>query len=263
VLQVAELPPPGEVFPFTLPLLRGCRSLDLAAPVTVLVGENGSGKSTLLEALAWACDLPVAGSVQDVGADATLPHARSLGRAMKLTWTARSKRGLFFRAEDYFGFVKAQNRMKAEMRRDLERLRQERPHLPEGELRRIGAPYAGAIAATEARYGPDLDAASHGESFLAFFKGRIRGAGLYVLDEPEAALSSLRQLAFLSLLKEATARGAQVILATHAPILMAFPGAKLYEISEDRVVTKAFDDLEHVRLLRAFLQAPDGYLRHL
>ena len=182
---------------------------------------------------------------------------------MRLSWTRRTRRGLFLRAEDYFGFVKAQNRMKAEMRQALERLEQENPHLPEGELKRISTPYAGSIAATEARYGQNLEAHSHGESFLAFFKGRLTGKCVYILDEPEAALSPLRQLAFLSLVKAAVARGAQFILATHAPILMALPEARLYEIRGDALAQAEFDELEHVRMMREFLEAPDTFLRHL
>jgi len=263
VLLEVQLPPSGDAFPFTLPLLRHTRTLTLDAPVTVLVGENGSGKSTLLEALAWACELPVAGSASGLDADETLRHVRPLGDAMRLSWTTRTRRGLFLRAEDYFGFVKAQNRMKADMRAQLGRLRLESPTLPEGELSRISQPYARSVVETEARYGGDLDAKSHGESFLAFFKGRLTGEGLYLLDEPEAALSPLRQLAFLALLKGAVAYGAQFIVATHAPILMAYPHAKLYEIREGGLVEVSFDDLAHVNAMRDFLASPEAFLRHL
>jgi predicted ATPase len=261
MLLEVQLPAPEDAFPFNLPFLQGDAKVALA-PVTVFVGENGSGKSTLLEALALACDLPAAGST-DAAQDNTLEPVRPLADALKLSWTHRTRQGLFFRAEDYFGFVKAQNRMKAELRESLVQLRLENPTLPEAEFRRISAPYSGSLAATEARYGADLDAQSHGESFLAFFKGRLSGRGLYLLDEPEAALSPLRQLAFLSLLKEAAGRGAQILLATHAPILMAYPGALLYELREGRLERTAYDDLESVRTMREFLGAPESFTRHL
>ncbi len=261
MLLELHLPDHEGTFPFDLPLLQDAPEVALA-PVTLLVGENGSGKSTLLEALALACELPGAGSL-DPARDPTLEAVLPLADALRLVWTERTRRGLFFRAEDYFGFVRAQNRMKAELRRDLERLKHENPDLPEGEMRRVAAPYSGSLAATEARYGEDLDRQSHGESFLAFFKGRLTGRGLYLLDEPEAALSPLRQLAFMSLLKDAVGRGAQVILATHAPILMAYPGALIYEIRGGRLEPTSYDDLESVRTLRDFLAAPEQFTRHL
>lgn len=153
--------------------------------------------------------------------------------------------------------------MKAELREDAARLERENPGLSKGELHRISAPYRGSLGATEARYGRDLDAQSHGESFLAFFKGRLTGTGLYILDEPEAALSPLRQLALMSLLKTAVERGAQVLMATHAPVLMAYPGASLYEIREGKLCRTEYDDLETVRTLRDFLAAPESFTRHL
>ncbi|MEX2540961.1 MAG: AAA family ATPase [Trueperaceae bacterium] len=263
LLQEVRLPSPSGHFPFSLPLLRNSGAIALDRPVTVLVGENGSGKSTLLEAIALACELPVVGSVESSAADSSLDAVRPLADALKLTWSRRTRRGLFLRAEDYFGYVTAQNRMKAEMRGELERLRRENPTLPELELRRISSPFAGSLAATEQRYGGDLDARSHGESFLALFKGRLTGEGLYVLDEPEAALSPLRQLAFMALLKDAVARGAQFLIATHAPMLMAFPGARLYEVRDEEIVRAEYDELEHVRTMRDFLAAPEAFLRHL
>lgn len=263
LLEEVRLPPRADEFPFSLPILTGTCTLAFDRPVTVLVGENGSGKSTLLEAIALAGELPMVGSVESSAADVSLDPVRPLADALNLTWSRRTRRGLFMRAEDYFGYVKAQNRMKADMRSELERLRRENPTLPELELRRISSPFAGSLAATDERYGGDLDARSHGESFLALFKGRLTGEGLYVLDEPEAALSPLRQLAFMALLKDAVARGGQFLIATHAPMLMAFPGARLYEVRGEQIVRSEYDELEHVRTMRDFLAAPEAFLRHL
>lgn len=253
---------PTVGFPFDLPVVRGLEPLRFSAPVTIVVGENGSGKSTLLEALACASERVSAGSVA-LGRDPSLEHARALAAALQLSWTQKTRRGFFLRAEDFFGYVKAQNAMKAQMRTELDRLQRDNDQLSELELKRISAPYAGSVRATEQRYGKDLDANSHGESFIAFFKARFGTPGLYILDEPEAALSPLRQLAFLSLLKEAARGGAQVILATHAPILMAYPGAQLLELRDGRLHKTLFEDIAHVKLLRDFLDLPEGFLRHL
>lgn len=113
------------------------------------------------------------------------------------------------------------------------------------------------------RYGGDLDARSHGEAFLSFFRSRLVGPGLYLLDEPEAALSPVRQLALLVLLKEASSRGAQFLVATHAPILTALPGARVLEWTHHGLAETDWRDLGHVDLLRSFLNDPDAYLRAL
>ena len=262
-LRSVALPEAGETFPFDLPVLREAPRLALDAPVTMLVGENGSGKSTILEAVAWAAELPMAGSVERLDADRSLAHVGPLGDALQLSWERKTRRGFFLRAEDFFGYVKAQNAMKLELRTDAERIRRENRHLPEKELQRILGPYMGSVAATDARYGGDLDGRSHGESFIAFFKGRITGPGLYLLDEPEAALSPLRQLAFLTLIADAVARGAQFLIATHAPILMACPHARIYALDGERIAPTEFDDVEHVQILRSFLASPEAYLRHI
>lgn len=263
MLRSAVLPEPGDVWPLTLPLLQRVRTVPLDAPVTLLVGENGTGKSTLLEALAIATELPAAGSRDRPADDPSLASLQPLADGLRLDWTARSRRGLFLRAEDFFGYVREQNARDAEARSEAERLARERPDLPELELRRIQSPWLGPVASRRARYRGDLEARSHGEAFLAFFRARLSGPGLYLLDEPEAALSPLRQLALLSLIKEAVAAGAQFVIASHAPIVMAAPDARILELSSDGMREARFDDLEHVAVLRSFLEAPEAYLRHL
>ena len=179
---------PEAGFPANLPLLAGAPEVELDAGVTILVGENGSGKSTLLEALALATEVPTVGSNDDAQLDSTLSHLMPLADGLRLTWTQRSRRGLFMRAEDYFGYVQRQRRMVRELRQEAERVSAEAEGQHEGERRRRMGPYTGSAAAMDARYEGDLDARSHGQSFLAFCKGRFTGAGLYLLDEPEAAL---------------------------------------------------------------------------
>jgi predicted ATPase len=251
-------------FPFSIPALRGLGSVDLARPVTFLVGENGSGKSTFLEALAWAIQAVTVGS-EPLDQDPTLEHVRPLGRALRPVWSSRVRRGFFLRAEDFFGFVKRTNRSRAELEAQGRRVRAERPELPQGELDRIASPFEGSARALAERYGEDMDARSHGEQFLAFFQSRLVPGGLYLLDEPEVPLSPSRQLALLSILKgEVDGRQpSQFVIATHSPILMALPGARILSFDQTPIREVAYEDLEHVRLTRDFLNRPEQFLRHL
>ncbi len=266
-LQSVALSPIAEgsagQFPFTVPAIRSLTQLTFSTPVTFLVGENGSGKSTFLEALASAAGSIAAGSV-DVERDSSLAAARQLGQRLKLVWSKRTRKGFFLRAEDYFGYVRRLAAMREEM---------------EGELREIEAEYKdrSLLAQNMAKmahsrelhdlknqYGGDLDHRSHGESFFAFFRARFTPDGLYLLDEPETPLSPIRQLAFLSLLKEMVeSQRAQFIIATHSPILMAYPGAVILNFDQTPVQPVAYDELEHVRLTRDFLNNPQAFLRRL
>ena len=124
-------------------------------------------------------------------------------------------------------------------------------------------PHANELHAIKKRYGEGLDSRSHGESFLALFQSRFVPNGLYLLDEPEAPLSPIRQLAFLSALKQMIAEESQFIIATHSPIIMAFPDAEILSFDGGQIRKVKYDDLEHVTLTREFLNDPKTYLRHL
>ena len=188
---------PG-VHPFTLAVIGEDLDLSLTTPVTFLVGENGAGKSTLLEALAWAAGFGQSGGHRDQsfaeGAD-----GHTLGRALRMGWRQRVSGGFFLRAETFFNF----------------------------------ASYLEEVGSTFAAYGgKSLHAQSHGEAFLALFNHNFED-GLFILDEPEAALSPQRQLAFLKILHELSFKKvAQFIIATHSPILMAYPNATLLRLSK-------------------------------
>lgn len=250
-------------FPFSVPTIAGLTELELDAPVTLLVGENGSGKSTFLEALAIAARLPAVGASR-LADDPTLGAQRRLAAQLKLTWRgARTHRGFFLRAEDFFGFQKEVGRMLAEHRAELERVdRDMADHSAYGRTLAKG-PHAASIAGLTRSYGEDPDARSHGEAFLRLFGSRLVPEGLYLLDEPEAALSPQSQLAFLAMLKDALDAGSQFVIATHAPILMATPGATILGFDEAPVRAIAFEELASVQLVRDFLQAPDRYLRRI
>ena len=243
-------------FPFGVPAIAALPPLDLRAAVTYFVGENGSGKSTLLEAIAWAARLPAVGS-DELARDATLQAQRRLGDALRLTWTRRTRRGFFLRAEDFFGYLRREARTDA-------RLDRERREAASGRAAESVWPHAvhpdEEAAAPQLR---ELDSRSHGESFFDLFQSRVHGEGLYLLDEPESPLSPRRQLAFLALMADAVGAGAQFVIATHSPILLAYPGARIYSFDEPPVREVPFAELEHVTVTRDFLEAPERYLRHL
>lgn len=254
-----------EDYPFSLPLLRQFHELHFEAPLTIFVGENGSGKSTLLEGIAALVNLPVIGS-GSIRQDESLAHARELAKALRPVWTSRPQRGFFLRAEDFFGFVRQMNSMRKEMLAELaesERQARERG-ASEYAVMMSKLPWQGQIASMESRYGEDLDAASHGESFLQLLQARVVPDGLYLLDEPEAALSPMRQLALLAFFKQSIEEmGCQFILASHSPILLAYPQAQIMQFDEGTLKQVRFDDLEHVRFTRDFLQDPQQFLRFL
>lgn len=255
---------PSEGYPFSLPLMRHFGPLQLPAAVTFFTGENGTGKSTLLEAIAANAGLPAAGDAE-IQVDETLSEARKLGDHLRLGWKKRTHRGFFLRAEDFFRFQQRVNSLQfglSQLAGQYSRDLVEEPENREGILRARGY-ILGQKRQLEDTYGADADARSHGEAFLHFFEKRLVPGGLYLLDEPEAPLSPLRQLAFLSLLKGYVARDCQFIITTHSPILMAFPGAQLLDFNAHPIAPISYDDIEHVALTRSFLNNPDSYLRRL
>lgn len=249
-------------FPFSIRTVQELQRLDFASPVTFFVGENGSGKSTLLEAMATAIGLPTVGSAATRD-DATLADQRELGRALRLTWNVRVRRGFFLRAEDFFGFAKAIEQLKAELRKRAAEIDVEyegRSALAKGLA--LG-PLQASLHELERSYGEGLDLQSHGESFIKLFQSRLVPGGIYLIDEPEAPLSPQSQLGFIAILKEMVQQECQFIIATHSPILLAFPNATIYSFDESPVAAVAFDQLDHVTLTRDFLNNPEAFLRRL
>ena len=249
-------------FPFDIPAVRSLGRLAFEAPVTMFVGENGSGKSTLLEALAIAARAVTAGSAE-AAEDPSLEGVRALAGELQLSWATRTHRGFFLRAEDFFGYATRIARLRSELAAGLAAVDAEyadRPGLAHDLAR---TPYLRELGDLERRYGEGLDAQSHGESFLRFFQTRLVPRGTYFLDEPEAPLSPARQLAFLALLRQMVEADCQVVLATHSPILLAFPGAAIWSFDADPIARVAYESLEHVTLTRDFLTNPEAFLRHL
>lgn len=252
-----------ERFPWSVPSVRTLGTLDFPSPVTFLVGENGSGKSTILEAIAAATSLPAIGAELRVDADDSLAAQRQLGASFKLVWERRTRRGFFLRAEDFFGFTKTLARMRADFLRELDEVDAEYQGRSAWARTLRTGPIRASLGEMESRYGVDLDANSHGQSFLRLFQSRFVPQGLYLLDEPEAPLSPQSQLGLLAMLKDMVAQQAQFIIATHSPMLLAFPGATIYSFDKLPVAAVAYDDLEHVALTREFLADPDRFLRRL
>ena len=253
-----------QAFPFTVPAIRTLEGLPLERPVTFFVGENGSGKSTLLEGIAAAARLPTVGSAE-VQHDDTLDAQRRLGKALRLSWAKRTPRGFFLRAEDFFGFTKRLARLRAELQ--LEKLEAVQQYKAGGRSDaalglKLG-PLQTSIAEMEKRYGTSLDANSHGESFLKLFQSRFVPGGLYLMDEPEAPLSPQSQLGLLAMIDNMVAQDAQFIIATHSPLLLAFPAALIYSFDSIPVRAVAYEDLDHVRITRDFLNAPERYLSQI
>ncbi len=252
----------AAAFPFTVPAVRELGALELAAPVTFLVGENGSGKSTVLEAVAAAAALPTVGS-DEVKDDRTLGAQRRLAQHLKLTWNRRTHRGFFLRAEDFFGFARRVSRMRDEAGARLSEIEEQFRDASAWTRGLASLPSARTLHEMEQLYGKDLDARSHGESFLKLFGSRLVPQGLYLLDEPEAPLSPQNQLGLIALIRASVEEGSQFLVATHSPILLALPGAAILSFDETPPRLVPYGELEHVRLTREFLDDPERFLRQL
>ena len=239
-------------YPFDLPIFKTLDQLTFNQPVSILVGDNGTGKSTILESIATA------GELITIGNDLKPPaFGKNITKTIKLTWNVKSKVGFYFKANDFIQFIERTKEAKRESREAIEEI--DRSNLdPLAKM-----PHARTLYDLEQLYGDGLEFRSHGESFLDLFRTRFRRNGLYILDEPEAPLSPINQLALISLMKDAIEEGAQFIIATHSPILMAFPGAEIYSLEMDNISTVPYDELEHVTITRDFLNNPGSFLRHL
>ncbi|MBG9942524.1 AAA family ATPase [Brevibacillus formosus] len=219
--------PNTKEYPFHLPSLRKLEAIELASSVTFFVGENGSGKSTLLEAVAYQCGFHTAGGSRNNFYEVHRSEA-SLGDYIRLSWLPKITNGFFLRAESFYQFASHIDQMGSESYKN----------------------YGGR----------SLHDQSHGESFFALFANRFNGRGIYLLDEPEAALSPKRQIAFLYVMRDLVEEGAQFIIATHSPILLGYPGATILNFDESPVHEVNYRDTEHYQLTRRFLEKPDLFL---
>lgn len=249
-----------EGFPWTLPVVAALDTLEFHAPVTFFVGENGSGKSTVLEGTAAGMRAIAVGSA-DIKDDETLRAARQFATGFRFERRRHPRTTLFFRAEDIFGFTRRVHRNMRDLSAIEEEFRQEFSEGSYGQKLAMGT-VRGQRRALEHRYGKDPDARSHGEVFLGLLASRLTPGGLYFLDEPEAPLSPRGILQLLALLKDRVAQDCQFIIATHSPMLMAFPDAAIYVFEGDAIRPTPYSEVEHVQLVKAFLDNPHRFLRH-
>ena len=243
-----------DQFPWTLPLIQNFDELVLNKSITFFVGENGSGKSTILEAIAAYAEVPLAGShrLED---DESLAAANKLADWMRMRFTEKSHRGFFVRAEDFIGFARKIKKDIKDLNTELE---EAEASFVGGDLNLILGPIRGERDALINRYSADLEAMSHGEGFLKFFTSRITGKGLYLIDEPEAALSPKRQLSLISLIKEKVKNTcSQFIISTHSPIMMSVPDSEVFYFDENEITSMDYRETEHYLLTKTILDNPE------
>jgi predicted ATPase len=218
-------------YPFCLPYLTNDFELAFDRAITIIVGENGAGKSTLLEGIAALAGYDEAGGgkgyrpVDHSGAVEAM--GGQLSKALRASWLPKITNGWFFRAESFFSVAR----------------------------------YLDQAAREGGGAAPDFLSHSHGEGFLRFFEERCQRQGIFIFDEPESALSPSRQIEFLKLLQRMDRSGiSQVIMATHSPLLMAYPDATLLQLSKDGVQAVRLQDIDHYRVMREFCSDPAGFI---
>jgi len=226
-----------EQYPYSLPVCRHLGTLQLHPAVTFLIGENGTGKSTLLEAIAIAAGFNPEGGSRNMSFSTRASHSPlhsmlSLSKSLK-----RPRDGYFLRAESFFNVAT--------------------------EIERLDAEPAAAPPIIDSYGGRSLHEQSHGESFLTLIMERFRGQGLYILDEPEAALSPTRQLSLLSRMHDLVKQGSQFIVATHSPIIMAYPEATIFQLSEEAIRSVKYTETEHYVVTKSFLNKHESMLKEL
>jgi predicted ATPase len=232
VILNPEKYPTRQHYPFNLDLFQKDQSITFNSPVTFFIGENGSGKSTLLEAITRKCGIYIWQGMLRPRFNAS-PYEKDLYKTIGIEWTNGQKvPGSFFGSQIFGNFA---------------RILDEWLTMDPGLLEYFG--------------GKSLMAQSHGQSLMAFFKSRFKLKGLYLLDEPETALSPRSQLTLLSLLKEGCLAGnAQFIIATHSPILLACPNAHILTFDEIPVKQIAYKDTDHYRIYKDFMADPKSFV---
>ncbi|MFT0213721.1 AAA family ATPase [Pseudomonas sp. F1_0610] len=226
-----------DSFPFTLPIINNFNSITLHPKITFLVGENGSGKSTLLEAIAIACGFNAEGGTKNFTFSTKKSHT-DLWKNIRLSRSFRQQKdGFFLRAESFYNLAT-----------EIVKLDEEPALAPP-----IIASYGNV----------SLHEQSHGEAFLAVMLHRFQGQGLYILDEPESALSPTRQMAMIKRIHELINQGSQFIIATHSPILMAYPNAKILSLDEQKITTIQYNKTDHFTITKYFLNNHEKMINYL
>jgi len=237
-------------FPYALCFFNQLLEL---SDVNIIIGDNGSGKSTLLELLSKELNL------FRIGEPLILPKRIDIS----LKYQLRKPTGFYFSAEDFTSYIKRLVNDKREAKSALQDIELEYKDKSLFSKQQARSAHARTIAEIDSMYEKDLLTSSHGESYLSFFKSRLRPNQLFILDEPETPLSFENQLALIYMIHKAVKDGAQFIIATHSPMIQAFPNAKIFELNEDSINETSFDQISSVRLLKQFLDNPERFFHHL
>ncbi len=243
----------AEEFPWSLPLVKNFEGIELEKNISFFVGENGSGKSTILEGLAAYTGVPIAGSFR-IEDDTSLAAANELANFMSVRFEEKTHHGFFVRSEDFIGFAR---HIKNEIKNLDQEIQEVKDTFTGGDIKLTLGTIEREKNSLIKRYSNDLEAMSHGEGFLKFFTSRITGKGLYLIDEPEAALSPARQLSLLSLIIEKVKKtGSQFIIATHSPIFMATPNSEIIYFEDGKTRKVDYKETEHYQITKTVLESP-------
>lgn len=248
----------NENFPYNLPFFNN-KPIDLEAPIIILVGENGTGKSTFVELLNEVLNLyrismenPYQKDLKEILSKAS--------KNIDIKYYLKKPKGFFFSAEDFTSYIHFLVREKNYAYEELKRIKSSNKSTFSKNL--ASMPFNRTINEIDNLYTRDLLKSSHGEAYLSFFNSRVRENELYLLDEPETPLSIQNQLTLNYMIMEGVKRNCQFIIATHSPVIMALPNAKIYEISNEDITLSDYNDIESVNLLKQFLNYPEVFFRH-
>ncbi len=246
-------------YPYDVPAIRFAKDLDFSSPITFVIGDNGAGKSTLLETLAYRMQLP-----HMDGADYTkkaFNAAKRLAPYLDIEFAIHRTVGFFFRAEDFGDLMNSTDRSNTSLFQYFKSLEGD---IPDRVIQEMSDSANTQKYHMRKNFGQELDTFSHGEAYLHIMQEKLKQPGIYILDEPEAALSPSKQLSLIYQIRShLDVHMSQFIIATHSPMLMATPGAIIYEVNEDGMEITPLDDTEHYSITKSFLNNPEAYLRHL
>lgn len=246
-------------YPLSTGLCQNLERLEFTKPVTIIMGDNGTGKTTLLEILASVLTaVRIDGNLSETHGKQNL--FKEIERFYRIEMIKKPKRNFFFQAEDFIRYIDNLHEMRREAINGLEEININFKD-KSGYSRGLAAtPYAKALYEMDQMYEEDITKRSHGESFIDFFGARIIENGLYIIDEPEAALSFYNQLVLMNLIGEAEKRKCQIIISTHSPVLAAYPGACIYEIDNENIIREtSYDEIENIKFLKSFLSRRELY----